>query len=72
MMGYWDGFGMYGLVSMLLFWLLLIFGIVALFRYLGGGKTFKEENSALRILKERFVKGEIDKKEFEEKKKEIM
>lgn len=36
MMGGWNGFGILGWLPMLLFWILLILGVVALFRYLGG------------------------------------
>src|SRR3989304_2627906 len=36
MMGGWNGFGLLGWIPMLLFWILLILGVVALFRYLGG------------------------------------
>src|SRR3989338_10463187 len=35
MMGGWNGFGILGWIPMLLFWVLLILGVVALFRYLG-------------------------------------
>lgn len=72
MMGGWNGFGILGWVLMLLFWLLLILGVIALCRYLGGsGKTTKNDKTPLEILKERYAKDEIDKKEFEEKKKDL-
>ena len=70
MMGGWNGFGVLGWIPMLLFWILLILGVVALFRYLGGStRSSDKERSPLDILKERYAKGEIDKKEFEEMKK---
>ncbi|MBI2267880.1 MAG: SHOCT domain-containing protein [Candidatus Blackburnbacteria bacterium] len=70
MMGW--GFGILGWLFMLLFWLLIILGVVALVRYLGGsGKTAKDDKTPVEILKERYARGEIDKKEFEEKKKDL-
>src|SRR3989344_607114 len=72
MMGGWNGFGLLGWIPMLLFWILLILGVVALIRYLGGsGKTIKDDKTPLDILKERYARGEIDKKEFEEMKKDL-
>lgn len=73
-MGYggWNGFGLLGWLPMILFWILLILGVVALVRYLGG--TTRDGNkgrSPLDILKERYAKGEIDKKEYEQMKKEL-
>ena len=72
MMGGWGGFGVMGWLSMFLFWILLILGVVALIRYLGGSRKRSDESrSPLDILKERYARGEIDKKEFEEKKKDL-
>ncbi len=71
MMG-WNGFGLFGWIWMLLFWVLLVLAVVALFRHLGGYPKSNNHNSPLDILKERYAKGEIDKKEYEEKKKELL
>lgn len=76
MTGGWSagwGFGAFGLVFMILWWALIITGIAALVRWLtsqsrgshGHGKP------SLEILQERYARGEIDKKEFEEKKKDL-
>ena len=72
MMGYgWNGFGILGWIPMLLFWILLILGVVALVRYLGTSGQQQEHRTPFDILKERYSRGEINKKEFEEKKKDL-
>lgn len=72
MMGYgFSGFG--GGIVMILFWILIIVGVVALAKYaMGNGKKSGGINkTALDILNERYAKGEIDKDEFESKKKDL-
>ncbi len=59
------------LVAFLLF---LIIALLALIRWLFSRKSIIKnipEKTALDILKERYAKGEIDKLEFEEKKKDL-
>jgi len=67
-----GGFGLLGWIPMLLFWILLILGVIALFRYLDRSGQQQDSKTPLDILKERYARGDIDKKEFEEKKKDII
>lgn len=77
MMGYyydnfWGGFGWFMPFFMIIFWGLLIWGLIYLVRSSGGEvkpKMNGNDGRALEILKERFAKGDISKEEFEEKKK---
>lgn len=70
----WFGGGLFMFFFMLLFWALVIAGAVWFIRYIAHGAPVGNVSggkSALDILKERYVKGEIDKSEFEAKKKNI-
>jgi putative membrane protein len=68
------GWGMgFGWIFMVLFWALIIMGIVFLIKLVSGGsKAGKKEETALDILKKRYAKGEIGREEFEEKKKDLL
>lgn len=61
--------------SMWVFWIILIVGLVFLIKWVfqqNQGGVIKIEENALKILERRYVKGEIDKNEFEQKKKDLM
>jgi putative membrane protein len=62
---------------MFIFWILVIVGIIFLIRWLihstkGGAAGTQSGSGAIEILKERYARGEINKEEFEEKKKDLM
>jgi putative membrane protein len=75
MMGYGFPFlGGFGWIFMVLFWGLVIWGAVALVRGgFGNGHNHgaSHEKTPLDILKERYARGEINKEEFESKKKDM-
>ena len=65
-------FGIMGILW-LIFWILIIIGLVLLIKYLWeGGGARREQDSALEILKKKYARGEIGKEEFEEKKKDLL
>jgi len=75
MMGKW-GTGWFGGILMIIFWVLVVVGLVFLIKWLiqttGSGKIdLRTGSRAIEILKERYARGEIDKTEFEARKKDL-
>lgn len=63
------GFGWFFMVA---FWILVVLGIIYLIKVIAGdAKKGEREETALDILKKRYARGEINKEEFEEKKKNL-
>lgn len=74
--GMMGGFG-FGGIFMVLWWVILIVGIVALVRWLGASSFGApghggEHRQPLDILKERYARGEINEQEFQKIKRELM
>lgn len=69
--GWMPGFGW---IFMLLFWALVILGIFAIIKWLAGEASSRgapAQKSALQILEERYARGEIERAEFEQKKRDL-
>jgi putative membrane protein len=75
--GHWGyGMGWFWTIIMVVFWIAVIVGIIFLIRWFvistsAGGRAVRSEDSPLEILKRRYARGEINKEEFEEKKKDL-
>ena len=71
----WAGSWGFGVIGMVLWWILIVLGIVLLARWLLSGSPGRGGHAstgrALEILKERYARGEIDKQEYEQKKRDL-
>lgn len=69
----WMG-GMWGLgmmFMMLLFWALVISAVVLGIRWLSSQGREPRSDTALEILRQRYARGEIDKEEFDARRKDL-
>ncbi|QDL36437.1 SHOCT domain-containing protein [Rhodoferax sediminis] len=69
----WGGMGI-GMIGMAIFWILVIVLIVVLVgRMLGfsGGRDKRQEKTALDLLQERYAAGEIEREEYQQKKRDL-
>ena len=74
MMDWGGGWGWFGVVHLVLWWFLILLGIVVLAKWLfGGGSGGRQagEDRALGVLRERYARGEIGKEEFEQKRRDL-
>ena len=72
-MGNWWGMG-FGWIFMALVWGLIIVGIVVLVKWLmsqSAGEKNRRDKTALEILQERYARGEIEREEYEQKKRDL-
>lgn len=68
---WWMGLVM--MAAQIIFWGLLIWFGVSLFRRAGGGNyTANGRNDALDLLRERYARGEIDTEEFQRRKEGLL
>ncbi len=73
--GFGWGMGSFGWVFMILFWGLVIIGVVAVVKWLigtlGSSDEVARQTTALQILEQRYARGEINREEFDEKKRDL-
>jgi len=78
MMNNMGGFGWgpgFGWIFMILFWGLIILGIVAIVKWISDSSqntNNSQPKTALDILNERYARGEIEREEFEQKKLDLL
>ena len=71
MMVMWGAGGLVMMLMMLVFWGLVIAGLVVGLRWLVGQGGSAGRDEALEILRQRYARGEIDKQEFETRKRDL-
>ena len=71
MWGMWGAWGIGMMFMMLVFWGLIIVGLVLGLRWLVTQGRESRSDTALDILRQRYARGEIDKEEFEARKRDL-
>jgi len=83
MMGGWGWFGPFHFIIPLLFWALIVTAVVMFVRYAFGwgghpmgpgmmGHGMERRSSGLDVLEERYARGEINRDEYLQKKRDIV
>ena len=67
----WGAWGFAMMFMMILFWVLVVVGIVMIIRWFIREGHERRSDSALEILRQRYARGEINKEEFEGIKKDL-
>lgn len=68
----WGVWGIGMMLMMLLFWGLVVVGVVLGIRWLMNQGKESRSDSALEILRQRYARGEINKEEFEARKRDLL
>jgi len=71
MMFMWGAGGLAMMLMMLVFWGLVIAGLIVGLRWLIRQGRSGGRDEALEILRQRYARGEIDKQEFEARKRDL-
>lgn len=71
MWGVWGAWGFGMMLVMLVFWALVIVGLVLGIRWLVAQGRGSRSDTALDILRQRYARGEINREEFEAKKRDL-
>lgn len=71
MMFMWGAGGLIMMLMMLVFWGLVIAGLVVGLRWLIGQARPTGRDEALEILRQRYARGEIDKQEFDARRRDL-
>ena len=71
MWGMWGAWGLGMMLFMLVFWVLVIVGLVLGIRWLATQGRESRSDTALEILRQRYARGEINKEEFDAKKRDL-
>src|ERR1044071_3538843 len=68
----WWGWGVGMMAIMFFFWILVIIGFIVGIRWLLGRRRPERADPALQILRERYARGEINKEEFEARRRDLV
>jgi putative membrane protein len=72
MWGMWGAWGIGMMLMMLVFWSVVIVGLVLGIRWLvSQGKEPRSADTALDILRQRYARGDISKEEFDAKRRDL-